>query len=188
TPCIARTARPLASLCAAGTSKHQGRWSLQEQFDRIVAAGAGKLDDVGRAQRPICTPSQRSPSPTCCRIWLAEQLPRAPARTLRRRRQRVPANGGSVAAAAFPGPRRPERARSDPLSGSSEREVRWDKAFCLWHGPRCLGTVGNGRRPCAASDAVRTDHLEGLVHMYIGLGTLIVILVVVAIIYFVRRA
>ena len=32
------------------------------------------------------------------------------------------------------------------------------------------------------------DHLEGLVHMYIGLGTLILILVVVAIIYFVRRA
>jgi hypothetical protein len=41
---------------------------------------------------------------------------------------------------------------------------------------------------CAASEAVRTDHLEGLVHMYIGLGTLIFILVVVAIIYFVRRA
>lgn len=40
----------------------------------------------------------------------------------------------------------------------------------------------------AASEAVRTDHLEGLVHMYIGLGTLIFILVVVAIIYFVRRA
>jgi hypothetical protein len=40
----------------------------------------------------------------------------------------------------------------------------------------------------AASDAVHTDHLEGLVHMYIGLGTLIFILVVVAIIYFVRRA
>jgi hypothetical protein len=39
-----------------------------------------------------------------------------------------------------------------------------------------------------ASDAVRTDHLEGLVHMYIGLGTLIFILVVVAIIYFIRRA